>query len=113
MKKIEAVFRPEKLREVIDELKEINITGFTVTQAQGQGHEKIATGVYRGKSFTINLHPKVKMEIIVSDFKVEKTIQTIIKTAHTGETGDGRIFLSPILEMYSIRTGTNYDLNEQ
>ncbi|MCQ6280037.1 P-II family nitrogen regulator [Bacillus sp. EB600] len=111
MKKIEAIFRPEKLREVIEELKEINVTSFTVTQVQGRGHEKISTGVYRGRSFTINLHPKVKMEIILSDFKAEKAIQTIIKAAHTGEAGDGKIFVSSILEMHSIRTGEIQDLD--
>ncbi|WP_379129583.1 P-II family nitrogen regulator [Paenibacillus sp. sgz500958] len=105
MKKIEAIIRPEKLREVIEALRIIDVTGFTVTQAQGRGQQKNTTGVYRGKSYTVNLHHKVKMEIIVSDHKVQETIQTIIKTAQTGEMGDGKIFVVPVQEMYNIRTG--------
>ncbi|HEX7057421.1 MAG TPA: P-II family nitrogen regulator [Bacilli bacterium] len=105
MKQIVAIFRPEKLREVIERLREINVTGFTVTQVQGRGQQKNATGIYRGKSYTVNLHYKVKMEMIVSDYKVNETIQTIIKTAQTGEAGDGKIFVLPVQEMYNIRTG--------
>lgn len=105
MKKVEAIIRPEKLREVIDGLREINVTGFTVTQTQGRGQQKDVMGVYRGKAYSVNLHYKVKMEIVVSDYKVEQTVQTIIKTAQTGETGDGKIFVTPVLEMYNIRTG--------
>jgi nitrogen regulatory protein P-II 1 len=102
MKKIEAIFRPEKLREVIDELKEIKITGFTVSQVQGRGQETSTTGVYRGRTFTINLHPKVKLEIILPDDKVEETIETIIQKARTGEVGDGKIFVLPVLESHNI-----------
>lgn len=105
MKKIEAIIRPEKLREVIEALRDIQVTGFTVTQVQGRGQQKNATGVYRGKAYTVNLHYKVKMEIVVSDYKVQETIQTIIKTAQTGEMGDGKIFVLPVLEMYNVRTG--------
>ncbi|KIL37453.1 hypothetical protein SD71_02080 [Cohnella kolymensis] len=106
MKKIEAIIRPERLREVIEKLREIKVTGFTVSQVQGRGQQKNATGVYRGKTYTVNLHHKIKMEIVVSDYLVNDTIQTIIKAAQTGEMGDGKIFVSPILEMYNIRTGT-------
>jgi nitrogen regulatory protein P-II 1 len=105
MKKIEVIIRPEKLREIIEALRAINITGFTVSQVQGRGQQKNATGVYRGRTYTVNLHHKVKMEIVLSDYKVEETIQTIIKTAQTGETGDGKIFVTPVLEMYNVRTG--------
>ncbi|MCL6601605.1 MAG: P-II family nitrogen regulator [Paenibacillus sp.] len=105
MKKIEAIIRPEKLRELIDALRVIEVTGFTVTQAQGRGQQKNTTGVYRGKSYTVNLHHKVKIEIVVSDSRVQETIDTIIKTAQTGEMGDGKIFVLPLLEMYNIRTG--------
>lgn len=105
MKKIEAIIRPEKLREVIEGLREIDVKGFTVTQAQGRGQQKNATGVYRGKAYTVNLHAKVKMEIVVSDYKVEETVRVIIRTAQTGEMGDGKIVVLPVLEMYNIRTG--------
>ncbi|AIQ64740.1 Nitrogen regulatory protein P-II [compost metagenome] len=105
MKKVEAIIRPEKLREVIEALRTINVTGFTVTQAQGRGQQKNTTGVYRGKSYTVNLHHKIKIEIVVSNHKVQETIQTLIRTAQTGEMGDGKIFVSTIEEMYNIRTG--------
>ncbi|KAA9006343.1 P-II family nitrogen regulator [Paenibacillus spiritus] len=105
MKKIEAIIRPEKLREVIEALRAVEVTGFTVTQAQGRGQQKNLTGVYRGKTYTVNLHHKVKMEIVVSDHKVKETIRTIIGTAQTGEMGDGKIFVLPVEEMYNIRTG--------
>jgi nitrogen regulatory protein P-II 1 len=98
MKKVEAIIRPEKLREVINALQTIQVTGFTVTQAQGRGQQKNTTGVYRGKSYTVNLH-----------HKVDETIKTIIATAQTGEMGDGKIFVQPLLEMYNIRTGETDD----
>jgi len=105
MKRIEAIIRPEKLREVIEGLREIDVKGFTVTQVQGRGQQKNATGVYRGKAYTVNLHAKVKVEIVVSDYKVEETVRVIIRTAQTGEMGDGKIIVLPVLEMYNIRTG--------
>lgn len=105
MKKIEAIIRPEKLREVIEQLRAIDVTGFTVTQAQGRGQQKNSVGVYRGKAYTVNLHYKVKLEIILSDEKVHSTVQTIIRSAQTGEMGDGKIFVLPVLEAYNVRTG--------
>lgn len=105
MKKIEAIIRPEKLQDVISELREVGITGFTVIQAQGRGQQKNSTGVYRGHTYSINLHPKLKMEIVVSDFFVKPAIDAIIKAAQTGEMGDGKIFVYPVQEAYNIRTG--------
>ncbi|MGG6313639.1 P-II family nitrogen regulator [Paenibacillus macerans] len=105
MKKVEAIIRHEKLREVIEALREIDVKGFTVSQVQGRGQQKNAAGVYRGQAYTVNLHAKIKLEIVISDFKVQETVQTIIQTAQTGEMGDGKIFVLPVLEMYNIRTG--------
>lgn len=105
MKKIEAIIRPEKITETIKGLKHIGITGFTVSQVVGRGKQKDTQGVYRGKSYKVTLHPKVKLEIILSDYMVEPTIQTIIQSAQTGEDGDGKIYVYPILEAYNIRTG--------
>ncbi|MCP3764884.1 P-II family nitrogen regulator [Domibacillus sp. A3M-37] len=105
MKKIEAIIRPEKITETIKGLKNIGITGFTVSQVVGRGKQKDTQGVYRGKSYKVTLHPKVKMEIILSDHMVEPTIKTIIRAAQTGEDGDGKIYVYPILEAYNIRTG--------
>jgi nitrogen regulatory protein P-II 1 len=105
MKKLEAIIRPEKLQEVIAELRNVGVTGFTVSQVQGRGQQKDAKGVYRGHPYQINLHPKLKLEIIVSDAYVNPAIQAIIKAAQTREMGDGKIFVYPVLEAYNIRTG--------
>ncbi|UOF90597.1 P-II family nitrogen regulator [Fodinisporobacter ferrooxydans] len=105
MKKIETYFRPEKLHDVIRELRLVGVTGFSVLPVQGRGQQKDITGVYRGKTFQINLHPKLKMEIVVSDEFVKATIEAIVKGAKTGQMGDGKIFVTPVLEAYNIRTG--------
>lgn len=113
MKKIEAIIRPEKLTETIKGLKQIGVAGFTVSQVVGRGKQKDTQGVYRGKNYKVTLHPKVKLEIILSDYMVERTIRTIVTTAQTGEEGDGKIFVYPILEAYNIRTGTlDYDIDD-
>ncbi|PLT32773.1 P-II family nitrogen regulator [Bacillus sp. V5-8f] len=113
MKKIEAIIRPEKLTETIKELKNIGITGFTVSQVVGRGKQKDAQGVYRGKNYKVTLHPKVKLEIILSDHMVEQTIQRIFHTAQTGEDGDGKVYVYPIFEAYNIRTGKpDYDIDD-
>jgi nitrogen regulatory protein P-II 1 len=105
MKKIEAIIRPQKITETIKGLKNIGITGFTVSQVVGRGKQRDTKGVYRGKNYNVTLHPKIKLEIVLSDHKVDQTIQTIIKNAQTGEDGDGKIYVYPILEAYNIRTG--------
>ncbi|MBE3570740.1 MAG: P-II family nitrogen regulator [Bacillales bacterium] len=107
MKKIEAIIRPEKVTETIKGLKNIGITGFTVSQVVGRGKQKDTQGVYRGKNYKVTLHPKVKLEIVLSDYMVEPTVQTIIQSAQTGEDGDGKIYVYPILEAYNIRTGVS------
>lgn len=113
MKKIEAIIRPERITETIKQLKNIGITGFTVSQVVGRGKQKDAQGVYRGKNYKVTLHPKVKLEIILSDHMVDTTIQTIFRTAQTGEDGDGKIYVYPILEAYNIRTGTkDFDIDD-
>ncbi|GHH98714.1 P-II family nitrogen regulator [Neobacillus kokaensis] len=105
MKKIEAIIRPQKLTETIKGLKSIGITGFTVSQVVGRGKQKDSQGVYRGKNYKVTLHPKIKLEIVLSDYMVEPTIQKIVASAQTGEDGDGKIYVYPILEAYNIRTG--------
>lgn len=105
MKKIEAIIRPEKLTETIKSLKNIGVTGFTVSQVVGRGKQKSTLGVYRGKNYNVTLHPKVKLEIILSDYMVELTVKSIVEAANTGEEGDGKIFVYPVLEAYNIRTG--------
>ncbi|WP_166244174.1 P-II family nitrogen regulator [Paenibacillus turpanensis] len=105
MKKIEAILRPQKLHDTIKSLHVIGVTAFTVSQVVGRGQQKDQTGTYRGHNYTVNLHPKVKMEIVVSDHMVERTVQAIIAAAQTGEAGDGKIFVTTIEQAYNIRTG--------
>ncbi|MDI3256999.1 MAG: P-II family nitrogen regulator [Kyrpidia sp.] len=105
MKKIEAIIRPEKLQEVIAKLQEVGIFGFTVIQVQGRGQQRSSSGVYRGHAYQISLHPKLKLEMVVSDGYVPRAVEVIVEAAQTGEAGDGKIFVLPVLEAYNIRTG--------
>lgn len=105
MKKIEAIIRPEKLQNVITGLRAVGVTGFSVIPVQGRGQQKNSMGMYRGHVYTINLHPKIKMEIVVSDEFVQPAIDAIITAAQTGEMGDGKIFVYPVEQAYNIRTG--------
>ncbi len=76
-----------------------------MSQVVGRGKQRDTKGVYRGKNYNVTLHPKIKLEIVLSDHMVETTIKTIIETAQTGEDGDGKIYVHPILEAYNIRNG--------
>lgn len=105
MKKVEAIIRPERLTETLKALKSIGITGYTVSQVVGRGKQKETQGVYRGQNYKVTLHPKVKLEIILSDYMIEQTVKEIVKAAQTGYDGDGKIYVYPILEAYNIRTG--------
>lgn len=105
MKRIDAIIRPEKLQHVMRALRQVGVSGFTVIPVQGRGQQKDTTGVYRGHAYDINLHPKIKLEIVVSNEYIQRSIQAIIDAAQTGETGDGKVFVYDIMEAYNIRTG--------
>lgn len=105
MKKIEAIIRPGKLDDVKNALSELGIYGITLSNVLGCGNQKGYTQVYRGQEIITKLLPKVKLEIVTSDAKVEQVIDTIIRFAKTGEVGDGKIFVSNIEEAIRIRTG--------
>lgn len=107
MKKIEAIIRPGKLEEVKEALGTFGIKGMTVTEVIGCGHQKGKTEIYRGTEFTIDLLPKVKIEIILADKWVSEVIRTIVSAARTGEIGDGKIFVSSVEDAIRIRTGEN------
>lgn len=109
MKKIEAIIRPSKLEEVKQALDEYGIKGMTVTQVMGCGKQKGRVNVYRGQEYTINLLPKIKIEIILRDNRVDEVVDLIIKTARTGEVGDGKIFIYPVDNAIRIRTGESSD----
>ena len=105
MKKIEAIIKPFKLDDVKDALNEAGIHGMTVTEVKGFGRQKGHTELYRGAEYVVEFLPKIKIEAIVSDEDVEKVVETILKTARTGNIGDGKIFVYDIKETIRIRTG--------
>ena len=105
MKKIEAVIRHHKLDSVKKALSEAGVQGITVTEAKGFGRQKGHTETYRGVEYTVDLLPKLKLEIVVGDELAQTVIETIVSTARTGEVGDGKIFVTDINDCIRIRTG--------
>lgn len=105
MKEIIAIIRPDKLEVVKAALEEIGCHGMTVTEVKGRGRQLGVTESYRGSDYRIDLLPKTRLEIIVKAEDAEKVIQTIVKTAQTGDIGDGKIFISPVENVVRIRTG--------
>ena len=105
MKKIEAIVRHFKLEDVKNALSELGIAGMTITEVRGFGRQKGHTETYRGTEYAVDFVPKVKIELAVADDKLQKVVDTIIKTAQTGQIGDGKIFVSDLREVIRIRTG--------
>ena len=105
MKKIEAVIKPFKLDEVREALSEIGVNGLTVTEVKGFGRQKGHTELYRGAEYVVDFLPKIKLELVVGDDMVEAAMEAIIKAAHTGKIGDGKIFVSSVEQVVRIRTG--------
>lgn len=105
MKKIEAIIKPFKLDDVKEALQEIGLTGITVTEVKGFGQQQSSTDTYKGADYVIDFMPKVKIELILEDEKVEKAIDTICNAANTGRVGDGKIFVTSIEQVIRIRTG--------
>ena len=103
MFKIEAVIQPAKLDDVKAALIEAGIEGMTILEARGHGRQKGHTEFYRGREYTVDLLPKVKLEIVVNDAFKDKVIQAILGAARTGHIGDGKIFISPVSEAIRIR----------
>src|ERR1700690_2554412 len=109
MQKIEAVIQPSKLDALKDALLAIGVEGMTILEARGHGRQKGHTEFYRGREYTVDLIPKVKLEIVVADEMVEKVVQAITAAARTGKIGDGKIFLSRIDEAIRIRNDERGD----
>ena len=105
MKKIEAIVKPFKLDEVREALSEIGVTGLTVTEVKGFGRQKGHTELYRGAEYVVDFLPKVKVEVVVADSRVEKAMDAIVKAARTGKIGDGKIFVFGVEQVVRIRTG--------
>lgn len=105
MKKIEAVIKPFKLDEVKEALQELGLQGMTVLEAKGYGRQKGQTELYRGAEYVVDFLPKIKIEVVVPDDQLAQSIEAITGAARTGRIGDGKIFVSEILDVVRIRTG--------
>jgi len=105
MKLIEAIIKPFKLEDVRDALGEIGVQGLTVSEATGFGRQKGHTELYRGAEYVVDLVPKIKLEVVVRDEQVEGVVGAITQAAGTGKIGDGKIFVSPVVDVIRIRTG--------
>ena len=105
MKKIEAIIKPFKLDEVKEALQEVGLQGITVTEAKGFGRQKGHTELYRGAEYVVDFLPKVKIEVVLPDDRVDAAVEAIRNAAQTGRIGDGKIFVSPVEQVIRIRTG--------
>jgi nitrogen regulatory protein P-II 1 len=105
MKKIDAIIKPFKLDDVKDKLIEIGINGITVAEVKGFGRQKGHSELYRGAEYVVDFLPKIKMEIIVSDSQLEDAIEMLMKAAQTGRIGDGKLFVTDVVDVIRIRTG--------
>ena len=104
MKKIEAVIKPFKLEEVKTALAEIGIEGLTVSEVKGFGRQKGHTEIYRGSEYTVDFLPKVKIELVTPESKVDAVVKAILSSAKTGKIGDGKVFVLPVDQAIRIRT---------
>ena len=105
MKKVEAVVRHFKLEDIKNALSEHGVNGMTITEVRGFGRQKGHTEMYRGTEYTVDFVPKVKVEVICADDNLQTVIDTILRTAQTGQIGDGKIFVADLDEIIRIRTG--------
>jgi nitrogen regulatory protein P-II 1 len=104
MKKIEAIIQPFKFDDVKDALTQAGVEGMTITEVKGFGRQKGHKEIYRGSEYTVDVLPKVKIEVVAGDDKVDAIVKTIMEAAKTGKIGDGKVFVLPVDEAYRIRT---------
>ena len=109
MKKIEAIIKPFKLDDVKEALTEIGVIGMTVTEVRGFGRQKGHTELYRGAEYVVDMLPKIEIELVVPDGRVELVVEAIRKAANTGRIGDGKIFVTAVVDAIRIRTGERGD----
>lgn len=105
MKKIEAIIKPFKLEDLKEGLSQLNVQGMTVTEVKGFGRQKGHKEIYRGAEYVIDFIPKVKIEIVLEDSRVNEVVEAIISNVKTGKVGDGKIFVLPVETVCRIRTG--------
>jgi nitrogen regulatory protein P-II 1 len=103
MQKIEAIIQPSKLDSVKNALVEVGVNGITILEARGHGRQKGHTEFYRGREYSVDLLPKIKLEVVVTEDMVDTTVKAILSAARTGAIGDGKIFISKIDEAIRIR----------
>ena len=105
MKKIEVIIKPFKLEDVKDALAEAGVTGMTVSDVKGYGRQQGHSELYRGAEYVVDFLPKIKLEIVINDEKVEAVIDAVLKAAQTGKIGDGKVFVMDVEQAIRIRTG--------
>ena len=105
MKKIDAVIKPFKLEEVKEALREVGISGMTVSEVKGYGRQQGHSELYRGAEYVVDFLPKIKLEIVVADDLADKVVETITAAAKTGKIGDGKIFVTAVEKVIRVRTG--------
>ena len=105
MKKIEAIIKPFKLDEVKEALQELGVQGMTVLEAKGYGRQKGHTELYRGAEYVVDFLPKIKIEVVIADDQLTAVLEVIQSAARTGRIGDGKIFITEVVEAIRIRTG--------
>ena len=105
MKLITAVIKPHKLDEVKSALEAFGVQGLTVSEASGYGRQKGHTEVYRGAEYTVDLVPKVRVEVLVDDADASDVVEVVVKAAQTGRIGDGKVWVAPIEDVVRVRTG--------
>mgnify|MGYP006285089239 CR=1 FL=1 len=109
MRKIEAIIKPFRLEDVREALMDIGISGMTATEVKGFGRQKGHTELYRGAEYVVDFMPKAKIEVVVTEDKVDDCVDAIMQAAHTGKIGDGKIFVCPVERAVRIRTGEKDD----
>jgi len=109
MKRIEAIIQPFKLDDVREALKGVGVDGMTIYDVRGHGRQKGHKEVYRGQEYEVDLLPKVKVEVVVSDTRVDETVKAIVEAARTGKIGDGKVFLYPVEDAIRIRNNDTGD----
>ena len=109
MKLVTAIIKPFKLEDVRSALTELGLQGLTVTEVKGYGRQKGHTEIYRGAEYAVSFLPKIKIEVVVASSVADKVVEAIVRTARTGQIGDGKIFVSPIDHAVRVRTGETDD----
>jgi nitrogen regulatory protein P-II 1 len=109
MKKIEAIIKPFKLEDVKEALTEMGVEGMTVSEVKGFGRQKGHTEIYRGSEYTVDFLPKVKIELVLPEDRLNRAVDAIVQAAKTGKIGDGKVFILPVDEAIRIRTGERGD----